>query len=344
VAEINRYRTASGLGAVTDQRAWDVGLRHHLTYLEKTPPQYFTGQYRSLHTENPASPYYTPGGAREAGQSDLDEGGAHSPVEAIDLWLAAPFHAIGMLRPQLTQVALADDARTGFAALDVIRGLDYNVPQATAPIVFPGPGITTDLLTFGGESPSPLETCGWSSRSSVGLPLILLLPQPPSESITATLTGPTGLESSGDGTLCVVDEYDYHSSDPIYGPTGASILKGDNAVLLIPRRPLRPGAYSVDVEQSGLAATTWSFAAQAPIVRTSIQSIHVVGHSIRVDIATPTGTNIRCALSPRIGRVFERPRFGRCSTITVYRHVRSGTYRFSVESAAGNGSREVRVS
>ena len=162
LTEINMYRAATGLAPVSDEPAWDVGIEHHLTYLEKTPHSYFTGQYQSAHTENPASPYYTSDGATEAGYSDLDEGEAHSALEAVDIWLAAPFHAVGMLRAQLTQVALADDPATRYAGLDVIQGLDYALPAATTPILFPGPGVTTDLVSFGGESPDPLETCGWS--------------------------------------------------------------------------------------------------------------------------------------------------------------------------------------
>ena len=81
-----------------------------------------------------------------------------------------------MLRAQLTQVALAVDPAKGYAGLDVIQGIDDNQPAATAPILFPGPGITTGLTTFGGESPDPRETCGWQKLDPVGLPLVVLLP------------------------------------------------------------------------------------------------------------------------------------------------------------------------
>lgn len=343
LAEINRYRLAAGLTAVVDQPAWDLGLEHHLTYLEKTPSQYFTGQYQSLHTENPASPYYTPDGAQEAGSSDLSEGDAHTPVDAIDGWLAAPFHAVGMLRSQLTQVAFADDPSTGFAGLDVTQGLDSSLPPATSPILLPGPGVTTNLLAFSGESPDPLQTCGWQG-SSAGLPIVELLPQAPVESLTARLNGPGGIESSTDGTLCVVDENTYESTDPVYGPTGASLLQDDDAVFLIPRRPLETGKYDVDIEQSGEPSIAWSFSAQAPIVRTSIKRVQVKGHSIRVQIATPAGTALRCALTPRVGRAFARPRFSKCSATTTYPHVARGTYRLLVRSSKGNASRDLHVS
>jgi hypothetical protein len=264
LAEINHYREATGLADVSDQPAWDLGLEHHLTYLEDTPLSYETGQYASLHTENPASPYYTPDGGAEAGYSDLLEGGAFSPLQAVDIWLQAPFHAIGMLRAQLTQVALADDASTGHAGLDVIQGIDYSQPAATTPILFPGPGIATNLLTFGGEAPDPRETCQWQGEN-VGLPLIMLLPQAPAAGLTATLTGPTGTESTADGGLCVVDENTYTSSDPVYGPDGAAILRGNNAVILIPRLPLEGGVYTANVQQPGVSAIGWLFTAYVPV-------------------------------------------------------------------------------
>jgi hypothetical protein len=260
--EINYWRKAAGLQPVADQPAWDLGIKHHLTYLEKTPARYLTGQYASAHTENPASPYYTTDGAQEAASSDLAEGAACTTTEALDIWLAAPFHAVGILRAQLTQVALAVEPRKCYAGLDVIRGLDYSQPAASTPIIYPGPGSTTDLLTFGGEEPDPTQTCGWQGKQ-VGLPLVVLLPQAPAQSVTASLKGPTGTESTGNRHLCVVDESTYHSSDPVYGPTGAEILKDDNAVFLIPRNPLRDGSYSAMLQQPGEADISWSFSARA---------------------------------------------------------------------------------
>jgi hypothetical protein len=343
LTEINMYRAATGLAPVSDEPAWDVGIEHHLTYLEKTPSSYFTGQYQSAHTENPASPYYTSEGATEAGYSDLDEGEARSALQAVGIWLAAPFHAVGMLRAQLTQVALADDPKTGYAGLDVIQGLDYALPAATTPILFPGPGVTTDLVSFAGESPDPLETCGWSPTSGAGLPLIVLLAQAPAQGLTATLSGPDGVESTGNGQLCVVDEFTYHSSDPVYGPTGAAILQGDNAVFLIPRRTLTTGTYSVSVVQAGQPDIDWSFSAVAPVTHTTILGVHVHGHRMDISIATPHGTELRCALFPRTEHGLGRASFHRCAATTVYRHVAAGRYRLTVESSAGDASRQFAV-
>lgn len=260
---INYWRQAAGLPPVTDQPAWDTGIQHHLTYIEDTPASYMTGQYASLHTENPASPYYTADGASEGAASDLVEG-VTSDLEAIDTWLTAPFHAIAMLHAQLTQVAFYEDA-AGDAGLDVFHGLDSSQPAATSPILYPGPGSTTTLpMASDSESPDPLQTCGWQGMQ-VGLPLIAMLTQAPAAGLTASLTGPTGTESTSDGSLCVVDQNTYQTTDPVYGPTGLQILQADHAVLLIPRAPLATGTYSVDITQSGQPDIRWSFNADAPV-------------------------------------------------------------------------------
>ncbi len=257
--EINVYREAAGESAVADQSAWDAGIVDHLTYLADTPESYFTGQYASLHSENPASPYYTAAGAEEGESSDLILGAVgFTPVQLIDLWLTAPFHAVGMLRSQLTEVAFAYDPTTGDAGLDILRGLDYDLPAATGPVLFPGPWMTTDLTDFiGGESPDPLQTCGWAPPT--GLPLIALLPQSPAPGLSAQLTGPDGTQTSAAGNLCVVDDNTYYSSDPVYGPTGLEILQQDNAVFLIPNSALAAGSYQATINQPGQPVITWSF-------------------------------------------------------------------------------------
>lgn len=263
LAEINRYRAAAGVGLVSQNTTWNAGLEHHLTYLARTPAAYFTGAYQSLHTENPASPYYTADGAVEGGRSNLILTSGGNGVSQIDAWLAAPFHAIGILRPGLAQVAYA--SLSGYSALDVLGGLAYT--PTVAPVLFPGNGAATNLSSFRGELPSPLETCGWSwgAGSSFGLPLIAMLPNEPASGIVATVTGPNGTQwTTSNGLLCVVDEHTYVSSDTVYGSTGAEILAGENAVVLISRQQYGPGTYTASIIQPAAAPITWTFTVTAP--------------------------------------------------------------------------------
>jgi hypothetical protein len=265
LAEINRYRAAAGLGAVTDQSTWDAGILAHLNYVASTPKGQESGRYASLHTENPASRYASGVGALEASRSDLFfDSTALTPVGFIDGWLSAPFHAIGMLRGRLTQVAFAASPDGSAAGLDVIGGLADQAPNPSAPILFPGNGMTTNLTSYtGGESPDPLETCGWSSKgANYGLPLIALLPSAPTAGIQAQVVGTDGSTmSTANGQLCVVDEATYRSTDPVYGSTGKQILQDDHAVLLIARRPYAAGHYNVTISQADHPDIDWSFTA-----------------------------------------------------------------------------------
>jgi hypothetical protein len=261
LARINEIRTASGLLPVTKDAAWSTGIAHHLIYLAKTPRSMMTGAYANAHTENPASPYYTRGGAREAARSDIAYS-ASSGVSAIDEWIAAPFHAIGMLRPGLRRVAFARNTSTGDAALDVLSGLTG--PRGNRPVLFPGPRSTIDLSRFGGETPDPTETCRrdkpGANYTKAGLAMIAMLPTAPSARLKATLTRPNGTRVASTGpNLCVVDERTFTSSDKVYGPEGRAILKADHAVLLIPRTALQAGRYTVAIRQPGRAKLSWRF-------------------------------------------------------------------------------------
>jgi hypothetical protein len=268
LGEVNYYRVATGLAPVMDEGAWDQGIRDHLVYLAKTPTGDLTGAYANLHTENPASPFFTAAGVKEAASSNLFYGEVgFTPRDFIDGWLSAPFHAVGILRPQLKLVAFAYSTGTGDAGLDVISGLDYAQALPKAPVMFPGPGAPTDLSTFRGESPDPLQTCGWQKLpEAVGLPLVLLLPSAPGVGLTARLDRPGGvIETNANGGLCVVDSRTFVPSDDIYGQTAIDILKGDNAVFLVPRAPLTPGTYGVSVHQPGRPEIAWQFRNTEPV-------------------------------------------------------------------------------
>ena len=77
-------------------------------------------------------------------------------IGALELWLQGPFHAVGMLDPELQQVGFGSYRETRMAAaLDVLRG-KAAVPGSVAfPIRWPGSGATVGFASFGGgESPT----------------------------------------------------------------------------------------------------------------------------------------------------------------------------------------------
>ena len=205
------------MAPVADEPAWDQGIRNHLVYLARTPARYLVGNYRDLHTENPASPLLHAFRGQKAASSNLFYGQpGFSPRDFIDGWLSGPFHAVGILRPQLKLVAFAYDAATGSAGLDVISGLDYAQARPSNAVVFPGPGAPTELSAFRGESPDPRQSCGWQALAeSVGLPFVVLLPSPPEASLTAVVARPGGVvETGANGGLCIVDSHTSRARRP----------------------------------------------------------------------------------------------------------------------------------
>ena len=257
---MNIYRVQSGLSPVVEEPAWTAGMLQHFAYLRNTDPALRTGPYANSHTQNPASPWYTPEGAAAAGSSNIGFGSTDR--EAIDGWMTAPFHAIGILRPHLTRSAFARDGR---AMLDVLRGLGSS-PNPKPMILFPGPDATTYLNSFDGESPDPREGCAPDWENFRGLPIFALLPSnPPPEpagpptGTTATLTTPDGTVLVEGNDLCVQTAETFNSTDTLYGPTGEGILLRENAVLVIPRARLSPGRHTVSILRPGKAAVTWSF-------------------------------------------------------------------------------------
>lgn len=254
---INHYREGSGLGPLVVETAWTDPIVKHLVYLRDTPAEYFTGEYANLHRENPTSPYYTPEGA---GNSHNVLTWAATERQAMEGWIAAPFHALVGLDPTGNRGAFAillpPATRMNAAAK---FGATAPLPAAaTEPVMMPGDGAVTALRAFRGESPDPRDPC--PERSSWhGLPIIVQLPYAPPSGITAGLVLPNGV-SVADEDICVVSEDNYVPIDPIYGAAGKAVLDGADAVLVIPRDPLTPGTHQVSLEVPGHAPINWSFA------------------------------------------------------------------------------------
>lgn len=247
---VNFYREQSGVPAVRERAEWSRGILAHLHYLATTPREMFTGQYANAHTENPQSPAYTAEGDAAGRASNL--GGGSTDLEAIEVWIGAPFHAIGILRAGLREAAFG--RRDGSTGLDVIRGIQQG---GTRPLVlFPGPGGLNFLDRFLGELPDPRDPCGPGFE---GLPLFAMLPSAPPAGTTATHTLPSGRRNPQGRELCVVTAATWRSGDSVYGPTGGSILSNDNVVLVIPREPLAPGTHAVSITLPGRAPVEWSF-------------------------------------------------------------------------------------
>jgi hypothetical protein len=265
LAVVNYYRAVSGLGSVTEEAIWSQGAHLHGCYM------LLNGM---SHDEIPGRPGYTEAG-RAAGlngnvavSSNFDM----LPRRAVELWMTGPFHAIGILRPNLKKVGFGicrnsntTPYRAG-ATLDILRGLDYTVPRSNTPVLFPGDGSTTNLDRFYVESPSPLTFCGWPNGG--GLPTIAMMPEN-FTSVTGSITGPNGPLQT-----CTLSRLNTSG-------VAQAILAGDNAVVVMPRDPLAPGTYRVTARTSA-RTVSWSFTvdpavADAPLA--PVPNTQVIGPS-----------------------------------------------------------------
>lgn len=212
------------------------------------------------HTEQPGTPLYSVKGNEAGTHSNVAGWWGSTPTERdfVEMWMTGPFHAIGILRPQLEKVGfgIARDrvGLTSAAALDVIHGLNYSAVPAPEPVVWPGDGSTQPLRTYGGgEYPDPLSSCrGYSAPS--GVPILVQFTEPVRKpSFTFEERGGEPLPA------CPVDATSYRNPNNAAQALGRSLLAGENVALVIPKRPLEPGkSYVVEV-RSGRETVTSRF-------------------------------------------------------------------------------------
>lgn len=238
---VNFYRTESGLPPVTEDPALTAGALAHSRYM--------IGNQVLVHDEVDGAPYWTPQGDHAGNHSNVAvSGGTTSDRQFVELFMTAPYHALGILRPGVRTVGYAryDDPSApkyrSSASLDILSG--YASTPVTEPVLFPGRDSTVALDRFIAEEPDPRKSCGWDGQI-VGLPLIAMLPETPTN-VTAALSGPTG-----DQTVCVL------SSANTSG-LARDLLAGDRAVIVIPRSPLATGEYSARITTAA-RTVTWSF-------------------------------------------------------------------------------------
>ena len=243
LTSVNYFRSMAGLPSVVEDLALSPGAYNHSCYMLLNDIS---------HDEVPGNPGYTSSGDASGNSSNVAVNSATgvSNRSFVELWMTGPFHAIGILRPNLQRVGYGqcenpDTARWhSGATLDVLRGLG---PQQSigSPILFPGNGSVTNLTQFIAESPNPVQLCGWGT-SGAGLPVIAMMPENFSSNPSASMTGPDGPVQT-----CVLSRHNTSG-------TAQSILSGDNATIVLPRAPLTAGTYTVTVTTSA-RTVTWSF-------------------------------------------------------------------------------------
>lgn len=252
---INFYRAAASLAPVVEEPALSATVAQHTRYMVVHDVVH--------HLQNRRRRWATAEGAAAAAVSNL--AGSLSGIEpdfwAVDVWMQAPFHVIGILDPALRQVGFAihrapDGKKIQSAAgLDVIRGRRKTPVAAPYPVVWPAGGASVPIASHTSESPSPLTSCP-GYKAPTGLPLIVQMGAGngvPRVTRTAISDGTRWLEH------CVFDESTYVNRNRDEQTLGRAILASRDAIVLIPREPLTFGShYRAEVEADG-RSIDWTF-------------------------------------------------------------------------------------
>lgn len=240
---LNAWRASTGLSNLTEVPVWSQGDYNHAVYMVKND--------LVTHYETPGVPYYTTAGDVAAQNSNIYVSSTTSTTDtqAIDWWMQAPFHSMGLMDPRLTATGFGSyrEVKSGWqlgAAVDTLRGNSWSGGQY--PVYFPGNGTTEPLVSYsGGEFPDPLQSCpGYSVPT--GLPVFVQVGGNVATSASASSFTGNGVALAH----CVIDSNNE--------PSGSN-LSGRGGVILIPQQPLQTGVkYAVSLTVNG-AAYSWSF-------------------------------------------------------------------------------------
>jgi uncharacterized protein YkwD len=254
LAYLNDYRAMASLPPVDENSNWSLGSQDHARYTVKNDVL--------AHEQEEGNEWYTKAGDAAAQASNImaSHNLQTSDFHAIDSWMQAPFHALGILDPALAQVGFGsyregDGGLQMGATLDVLRGLDQVPSGIQFPIRWPSSGTTVPIGHYWGEYPDPLTSCP-GYQTPTGLPIILQVG--PGE-LTPVVDDYGFKQSDQNLESCVFNESTYTNPGSYEQALARAILAERDAIVLIPRFPLTPGAtYTVSITVDG-ENYSWSF-------------------------------------------------------------------------------------
>ncbi|MGO9265455.1 MAG: FHA domain-containing protein [Candidatus Binataceae bacterium] len=264
---LNRYRATAGLAAVRSNPSLSPGAKLHSRYIATN----YSDQIRqrvnlggAMHQEDPSKPGFSAAGAAAGLAGDVDEmwdpGAIHESSWAIDNWMLAPFHRLSLLDPRLRNVGYGDYCEAGvcIATLNVHGGVDPSSPPGSpiATVEYPPNGSSIKGADFTAEWPDPLTSCAGYAPPA-GLPITLQL-GPLVTPIIASYSLTLNSDPSAAVEACGIDANSYVNPDAATQTVARELLRTYGAVIIVPRKSLAPGGYTVTLNASG-QDYTWSF-------------------------------------------------------------------------------------
>lgn len=273
LAWMNYYRSLAGLAPVTFDPQWNADARHHAEYLHRLLPCEPPGNpHRELLVaENGCGPNPFATVAGDAAASGVITGGETARA-SYDGWMTAPFHALGLINPNLEKSSYGEYhdpiGHGSNAVADVGRGATAQY-TGSYPIVFPSNLVTTSLTTFTNESPSPFSSqpangpCRSWEPSSAGTfpsaPVIVQYSQITPPAVTgAQLSDVTNPSSPIALQTCAINSATYDMSvtgSPSWsGGTSLGGAGGRQSAVFFAREPFVLG-HSYELKVAGLVLT-----------------------------------------------------------------------------------------
>jgi hypothetical protein len=191
----------------------------HCLYLKHNPDRTL-----SAHSQDPAKPHASPGGAAAARASCISF--RDNPTVALNRWLSSLYHKRPLLNPLTERFGLA--GRNGHSLADGTRGLGRDA-GVSWPIPAPNHAQTVDILAYSGELPNPLP----EGADGAGASILLMFESwdAPVRDVSATLHRLAGRDRWVEVGVWV--------SDPTR-PANSARPKNDGCICLFPKSPLAP--------------------------------------------------------------------------------------------------------
>lgn len=265
---LNDYRATAGLAGVREDPAFSAGDFAHARYLVKNAASPAAGMAMGaeVHSEQRHNQWFSPAGLRAARSGDIDQwwglgSDAHPPPGwAIDHWIASTWHRLALLNPRLNDVGYGEYCENGACAavLDVLNGIGparFAPAAASGPVRFPPAGATVHLNSLSDEWPDPLTGCR-GYHLPTGLPITMQF----GGMVPARLSAYSLRRDSASAILeaCGFDAFTYVNPGSQDQASATGSLNELGGVVVIPREPLAPGNYTVEMTVNG-RSYTWRF-------------------------------------------------------------------------------------